>query len=302
MQSTTKAVYASIIAWLKDGQQFTADVKDYAEAVLGVCTLSELEPLLAESDNPDIEPFVELILFPDDTLRHRLESILTQPLQDEEAEQLTEHLALASPSLVLHSDEKTLSLTVPEWMWGDVVTRLCLKDSTVASLLHSAPQIGTSLSIPTRSYLRTAKIPTSTAAHEALIQFFTTTLPHDPLFHPMLSTWVSVLTSVSPTCGYDEKELMEHLEKFRRRLYKAIFDATEFTRKLQRFNMETLMLSGDVPPAININEARLQIRLIDRLSIALFAKDVGAIEELEDRAWGDYRDYREHTLMLPVDM
>jgi len=93
---------------------------------------------------------------------------------------------------------------------------------------------------------------------------------------------------------------MEHLEKRRRRLYKAIFDANEFTIKLKRFNMETLMMSGDLPPAINVDDARMQIRIIDRIAIALFQKNVGAIEELEDRAWGDYNEYRQQLPPLPT--
>lgn len=300
MHTNIETIYSILTNWLRNGQKFTADVKEYAETILGVCTLSELEPLFADNDNPDIEPFLEYIIFPDETLLHALEPILATPLSSEDVARLTSRLVAETPRMILHEAEHTFSFPIPEWMWSDFIARLHLEDTTVSFLIESSPELADSLSITTRSYLRTANIPDSSFLHTALLQFFMTTQPHDPLYHSMLSTWVCVLTSLPTNHNHSMATLMEHLEKRRRRLYKAIFDANEFTIKLQRFNMETLMLSGDLPPAINVDDARMQIRLIDRIAIALFQKNVGAIEELEDRTWGDYRDYRQQLMLLPA--
>lgn len=300
MQTTNEAIYSILSHWLKNGQKFTADVKEYAEIVLGVCNLSELEPLVAGSDNPDVEPFLEYIIFPDKPLLYTLEPILTTPLSNNDVAQLTSRLVAKTPYMTLHEAEHTCSFPIPEWMWNDFIARLHLEDTTVSFLLASSPELNNSLSIPTRSYLRTANIPDSSSLRTALLHFFKATQPHDPLFHSMLSTWVGVLTSLPASLGHSATSLLEHLEKRRRRLYKAIFDANEFTRKLQRFNMETLMMSGDLPPAINVDDARIQIRIIDRIAIALFQKNAGAIEELEDRTWGDYSEHRQQLMPLPA--
>ncbi|SHI48661.1 hypothetical protein ACQ0P8_00375 [Halodesulfovibrio aestuarii] len=300
MLTTIETIYSILNTWLNVGQNFTADVKEYAETVLGVCTLSELEQLIIDSDNPDIEPFFEYIIFPDETLLHTLEPTLGTPLSCKDVASLKSRLVTESPRIILHEAEYVCSLPVPEWMWTDFIARLHLKDKTVSILTASSPALTDSLSMETRSYLRTANIPDSPFLHTALLHFFMTTLPHDPLFRSMLSTWVEVLTSIPAKHRHTKTAPIEYLEKRRRRLYKAIFDANEFAKKLQRFNMETLMLSGDLPPAINIDDARKQIRIIDRLAIALFQKNVGAIEELEDRAWGDFCDYRRNLMLLPA--
>ncbi|SIN69634.1 hypothetical protein [Halodesulfovibrio marinisediminis] len=300
MHTNLEAIYSILSKWLKNGQKFTADVKEYAETVLGVCTLSELESLVADSDNPDLEPFFEYIIFPDETLLHTLEPILTVPLSSDDIAELTSRLATKTPCITLHEATKTCSVPIPEWMWDDFIARLHLDDTTVTFLVQSLSKTPETIPLKTQSYLRTANIPDVPFLRNALVQFFMTTLPHDPLVNVMLSTWVDVLTSLPSNCEKNAATLEQHLEKRRRRLYKAIFDANEFTRKLQRFNMETLMMSGDLPPAINVEEARMQIRIIDRIAIALFQKNVGAIEELEDRSWGDYVDYRQHLMLLPA--
>lgn len=300
MHTNLETIYSILSDWLGNGQEFTTGAKEYAETVLGVCTLSELEPLLADSDNPDLEPFVEYLIFPDEKLLHALEPLLTSPLSNSDIKKLTSHLEAEAPCITLHDATAVCSVVVPEWLWEDFVVRLHLNDTTVAFLLQALPQGVKPLSLATRSYLRTANIPDKPFLHSALLQFFMTTQPHDPLFNMMLSTWIETITSLPTNHEKNTNTLEQQLEKRRRRLYKAIFDAQEFTLKLQRFNMETLMMSGDLPPAINVDEARIQIRIIDRIAIALFQKNVAAIEELEDRAWGDYVDYRQDLMLLPV--
>lgn len=299
MQSTTKQVHSIICDWLQSGQEFTADVKEYAETILGVCSFSELEAIFTDMDNPDVEPFFEFILFPDTVLRHTLEPLLTTPFTTLETERLTSLLIEESPSVLIYKDSDSLQLPVPEWMWGDFVSRLYFCNSVVPLLRQSAPEIFKNLPVSVPSCIRASNLPESAATHTALTLFLTSIPRHDPLFSNLLSIWITTLTSLPCMLEYEEATVVQHVETFRRRLYKAIFDAAEFSRKLQRFNMETLMLSGDVPPAINVDEARMQIRLIDRLSIALFTKNVGAIEELEDRTWGDYTDYRNDLPLLP---
>lgn len=299
MLTTIENIYAVLNNWLRTGQAFTADAKDYAETVLGVCTLSELKPLIEDGDNPDLEPFFEYIIFPDKTLLLSLEKILTAPLPKTGIEKLAKLLITEHATVTLHEANQSCSFSIPDWMWESFLTRLHLDDETVPFLLSTAPCLKNTLPDTTRIYLRTAALNNSKKIRDALLLFFTNTLTHDSVHTDMLKTWVAALTSLPQDESATTAVLKKQLEKRRRRLYKAIFDANEFARKLQRFNMETLMMSGEVPPAINIDEARMEIRIIDRLSIALFQENVGAIEELEDRGWGDYVDYRKHARLLP---
>lgn len=299
MLTTIENIYAVLNNWLRTGQAFTADVRDYAETVLGVCTLSELEPLVEDDENPDLEPFFEYLIFPDKRLLLSLEKVLTAPLSSTDIEHLTALLIAEHATVTLHETDLSCSFSVPDWMWESFITRLHLDDKTVPFLLSAAPCLQKTLPHTTRIYLRTAALKDSKEIRNALLLFFANTLVHDPIHADMLTTWIAAVTSLPEGGAATETVLKKQLEKRRRRLYKAIFDANEFSRKLQRFNMETLMMSGELPPAVNIDEARFEIRIIDRLSIALFQKNVGATEELEDRGWGDYVDYRRHTLFLP---
>lgn len=299
MPTTIENIYAVLNNWLRTGQPFTADVKDYAETVLGVCTLSDLEPLVEDDENPDLEPFFEYLIFPDKNLLLSLEKIHTDPLSNAEIEALADMLIAEHTTVTLHEANLSCSFAVPDWMWESFITRLHLDDETVPFLLSTVPCLQETLPNSTRIYLRTAALTDSKELRDALLLFFAKTLFHDPNHKDMLTTWIAALTSIPEDKAATEAVLKKQLEKHRRRLYKAIFDANEFSRKLQRFNMETLMMSGELPPAVNIDEARFEIRIIDRLSIALFQENVGATEELEDRGWGDYADYRKHDSLLP---
>lgn len=299
MPTTIENIYAVLNNWLRTSQPFTADVKDYAETVLGVCTLSDLEPLVEDDENPDLEPFFEYLIFPDKNLLLSLEKIHTDPLSNAEIEALADMLVAEHTTVTLHEANMSCSFAVPDWMWESFITRLHLDDETVPFLLSTVPCLQETLPNSTRIYLRTAALTDSKELRDALLLFFAKTLFHDPNHKDMLTTWIAALTSIPEDKAATEAVLKKQLEKRRRRLYKAIFDANEFSRKLQRFNMETLMMSGELPPAVNIDEARFEIRIIDRLSIALFQENVGATEELEDRGWGDYADYRKHASLLP---
>ena len=310
MQQHITIVYTAICNWLAGGQTFTADVRDYAENVLGVCNFAELEPLLSDSDNPDVEPFLEFLIFPNTALLEHIESNNTHIFTPSDTALLTSALCNTPHKSVLRDGQKHLKFTIPEWLWDSFIERLRLTDCTRSALHQLAPDVESALPVSIKARLRCAGLINSPQVHEALLKFFRSIPLSDPLYQNLFSQWLTLLNSQSPelsnctsqhTTKHYLQSLATFLEKHRRRLYKAIIDAQEFAIKLQRFNMETLMMSGERAPTIDIASVRFQLRLIDRLALGVFGHSVSSIEEQEDRQWGDYVDYRSQCLLLPLE-
>lgn len=303
-------VYTAICNWLAEGQDFTADVKDYAENVLGVCNFTELASLLSDSETPDIEPFLEFLIFPNAALLEHIESHNARVFTQSDITLLTDTLCQETRKSVLRDGQKCLKYTIPEWLWHSFIQRLYLTDSTRSALRRLAPDIESALPTHIKAALRRSRLSDSPQVHGALLAFFTRIPLTDPLYQKMFSQWVNLLNSQPPesrdrvshhTTEDYLQSLATFLEKHRRRLYKAIIEAQEFSIKLQRFNMETLMMSGERVPTIDISAVRFQLRLIDRLALGVFGHSVSSIEEQEDRQWGDYVDYRSQCGLLPKE-
>ena len=288
---------------METGTFFAADVQDYAESILGVCDFSDLADALADTDNPDIEPFLDYLAFPDASLGIALEHYLVQPLSAADIAVIATHLEQHINGITIHNGTQRIACPLPDDMWDTFLSRLHLDDATVAALYDVAPQTVTILPATITHIIRCTSLPATPLTTDILLRCLTRLPQHDPVFPLLLETILSLLSSLpaKTACGVPPRiaDLQAQLENSRRRLYKAILEAQEFTVKLQRFNMETLMMTGTIPPTINVDAARFQLCIIDRLAIALFGTPVASLDELEDRSWGDYADYRASLPLLP---
>ena len=222
----------------------------------------------------DLEPFLDYLVFPDASLGIALEHYLAQPLSAADITAIAAHLEQHINEITIHNGTQRIACPLPDDMWDTFLSRLHLADATVAALYDAAPQTVTMSPATITHTIRCTSLPATPLTTDILLRCLTRLPQHDPVFPLLLETLLSLLSSLpaKTACGLPPRiaDLQAQLENSRRRLYKAILEAQEFAVKLQRFNMETLMMTGTIPPTINVDAARFQLRIIDRLAVALF--------------------------------
>ena len=89
----------------------------------------------------------------------------------------------------------------------------------------------------------------------------------DPGYVEALHIWLDLLHDLPPG-----KSAHAALSAWRERLARAAREADEFTARLGRLNMEILMLQGVHAPALDADEARRRVRLMDRMCLAVLGR------------------------------
>ena len=110
---------------------------------------------------------------------------------------------------------------------------------------------------------------------DLVLRFIRRMPPSDPGYVGALDIWLDMLHDLPPG-----KSAHAALSARRERLARAAREADEFTARLGRLNMEILMLQGVHAPALDADEARRRVRLMDRMSLAVLGRPA-ALDQAE---------------------
>lgn len=118
------------------------------------------------------------------------------------------------------------------------------------------------------------------AHHVAHMVAFVERMPaSDPDFEECLALWLDVLENVQP-----DADPLPALAQRRNRLARSAREADAFSQNLARYSMETMMMQGMRPPALDAAEARRRVRLLDRVALAVcgrsLAQEAGEEQDL----------------------
>jgi len=322
---STQAIFDAIITWLENGRSLSDDVRRYADTVLGGHDADILREVLSP-EHPDFETFAEFLLFPDAPLLYELDGILhpgenvsmhaqasgpalshfpnTYP--DEEIDRLTTMLEQAAPPCLLHMPgEPPIRFNIPDYIWRDTVRRLRLDVALseqvrlcIARLHPSQTATGIRCSIKA-AHLRFE------GAFESLLLAFLEHYPSgDPAYTPTLAFWLHFLSSLPKNIVFQpqqggssaeadragstdrEADPWHHLHKRHQRLNKALRQSQEFTERLQRYSMDLIMMQGAQAPFVHEDDAREQIRIMERVSLAVFGRPAGFDEDMREADYG----------------
>ncbi|MFV0348403.1 MAG: hypothetical protein ACK5JO_07425 [Halodesulfovibrio sp.] len=224
----------------------------------------------------------------------------------EEIDRLTTMLEQAAPPCLLHMpDTAPIRFTIPGYIWRDTVRRLHLDVALsepvrlcIARLhpAHMATRIRCSIKA---THLRFE------GAFEALLLAFLEHYPSgDPAYAATLAFWLHFLSSLPKSIvfppqqggssakanvtGSAEREADPwfHLHKRHQRLNKALRQSQEFTERMQRYSMDLIMMQGAQAPFVHEDEAREQIRIMERVSLAVFGRPAGFEEDMREADYG----------------
>lgn len=318
---STQAIFDAVVSWLENGRSLSDDVRRYADTVLGGHDADILQAVLSPG-HPDFETFAEFLLFPDAPLQYELDGILhpgenvsmlaqasgpaLSHFPEEEISQLTALLEQTAPPCLLHMPEGgPIQFDIPDYIWRETVRRLHLDVALSEPVrlciarLHPA-QTATRI----RCSIKAAHLRFE-GAFEALLLAFLEHYPSaDPAYGPTLDFWLHFLSSLpgdivfrpqqdgSPAekdmdCRTErEADPWHHLHKRHQRLNKALRQSQEFTERLQRYSMDLIMMQGAQAPFVHEDEAREQIRIMERVSLAVFGRPAGFDEDMREADYG----------------
>ncbi|HEU6437082.1 MAG TPA: hypothetical protein VE028_06490 [Nitratidesulfovibrio sp.] len=195
-----------------------------------------------------------------------------------------------SPSTPDPPDSRSLArlvLPVPRWAMTLLVRRLRLDRvipapvaAVVASSLPEPQALAVRLALRDARFALTEPSPAPCAdtpgtsavspreSRPDLVLRFIRRMPSsDPRYIDALALWLDLLHDLPPG-----KSAHAALSARRERLARAAREADEFTARLARLNMEILMLQGVHAPALDAAEARRQVRLMDRMCLAVLGR------------------------------
>ena len=103
------------------------NVRHYIDSTFANPSLAELETIMADEDDPEVEPLLELIFFPDEAIQVQLETLLEEgDFQAGDAEKMVCRF-LPRPlkaRLIFPKEEGELIFPVPEWAAEGFIFRL----------------------------------------------------------------------------------------------------------------------------------------------------------------------------------
>lgn len=192
-----------------------------------------------------------------------------------------------------------LALPAPPWALALLVRRLRLDRSIPACIARAvAHHLPEPQALAVRLALRDARFdltepfaeasaPTaarsggqaSESRADLVLRFIRRMPPSDPGYVGALDIWLDMLHDLPPG-----KSAHAALSARRERLARAAREADEFTARLGRLNMEILMLQGVHAPALDADEARRRVRLMDRMSLAVLGRPAASDQTEEGMA------------------
>ncbi len=267
-----KPLAEAIETLLTDGIGLTGDVMHYLNSVAGVQNPAELKTMLGDGDDCDGQSLYELIFFPDENQQIQIEPLLENAVFDaDDVDGLIVRLTESDMQTTLHFPESAAScrIPVPAYAVARFVRRLHLDR-------HIDHQVGTALArhIESRSLylalrvkLRNARFAFSANFSSFLCGFVAHIAETEPDFRAMFDFAVDTLERIAP-----ETDIYAALMDRKRHCGEMIRKARQNDQNLRELPVEALILKGVNISCINIDDARRQMELIDRISVAVFGQ------------------------------
>lgn len=230
-----RPLFSSVAAKGNTSTPELASVHHYIQTALGDPDAQELERILLDEDDPEHDTFLELLLFPDTPLRTLVEAACDAPLTSEEIVSIVRTLEEEAPRLRLLLDGTTqahpslsddsmsaethcedtpegrlIHLSVPAYLWDDIVRRLYLGADIGSELLElvnlnvtESIQIQVRMLLRLTSWLTGSRTPLTLLQRGYVYRFFLQYPASDPRYLDVLSIWLRELGLLP--CGFSEQ-------------------------------------------------------------------------------------------------
>jgi hypothetical protein len=271
MKSKNRQVAEKIIEILQGGLTLNADTQHYIDSTFSNPSAGEFAELLQDQSSCETDSLMELLFFPDESVQLQLEEMIAEThfQSRDEAEIKNQVCSTSLQTSIRFGDGRgTIEKRVTPTNAAKFIARLNLSrylDPGIRSaILRYVPR-----ELQTRCKVRLRNARPITSPHK--ISFLETVLKKlqidNDVFFDLLDFTLSFLDEIK-----DEADMFQALMARKKSCIQSLQKAKNLDNKLARHNVETLLLKGERVSCIDRADARKKIKIIDRISLAVFGR------------------------------
>jgi len=256
---------------LGNGVTLSSEVIHYIDSTFSNPTTKELQTILHDDSNCEKDSLMELLLFPDETMQLQLEALL-EGLHFQEADEksILDDLLKGPVQVAIRfpRDRGPLHLMVTEDVACQFISRLNISKHLNPDLLEALNHYeDENIRNRIKVKMRNSRFSPTDEKINFLCLFFEKFDSQDNDIFECLEFVLSFLDE--PTIDNDIYRTLMAKKKF---YFRSLQKAKQLDTQLQKHNMETLLAQGKRFVLIDQRDARKKMRIIDRISQAVFGK------------------------------
>jgi hypothetical protein len=271
MESKNKQLAEKIIAILQGGLMLNADTQHYIDSTFSNPSVNEFEELLQDESSCETDSLIELLFFPDESCQIQLEETLEQCRPHREDEDKLVAYLCREPlhaTFRFKDDRGPLTLQIPADMIRPFVTRLRICKHLDAGLIESIRSYGDEQNIHRfKVKIRNSRFSASDSKTEFLGRFFEKIGAGSNDILECLDFILGFLDEIKA-----DDDLYPALMAKKKFYFISLQKAQKMEARIEKHNIETLLLQGERLVLIDQADARKKMQLIDRISRAVFGQ------------------------------
>lgn len=256
---------------LRGGLTLTPDVVHYVDSTFSNPTIQELATILEDDSNCEKDSLAELLFFPDESIQTELEALLESlHFQQQDAEHILNFLYQEPFNISLHfPDERgSLNFEVPKFIADQFMSRLDISKHLHPKLLEAINHCA-DVSEKNRfkvKFRNSRFLPTKNKIR-FLCDFFekANTQAHDIL--NCLDFVLDFMDEIK-----EDNDIYQALMAKKKFYLQSLQKAKHMNDRLQKHNVETLLLQGNRVVLIDAADVRKKMLMIDEICRAIFGK------------------------------
>ncbi len=255
---------------LQQGLPVDSGVQHYIDSTFSNPTLQELEGIILDDVNPDRDALLELLFFPDEDIKIRIETLLqNESLDSTVEEELISSIAAQKKTVTFYfKSDGAFSLPMPEAAVRQFVYRLNLsspldKRLTAAIDRHVQDDLRAIVKVRLRGRVKNPQDDKIAF----LCDFFKKMRSQSRLFLNSLNFIIHFLNELNTI-----DKIYDDLVNRKWFLFQNIQKSKMLEQKLQKSNIETLMMQGIRLTGIDMADTRLKMEVIDCICRTMFGK------------------------------
>jgi hypothetical protein len=270
-EKKNRQVAEKIIEILRSGLTINAETQHYIDSTFSNPSIDRLAALVKDAADCETDSLVELLFFPDESVQLQLEEIIDAVCLEKHDEHLIQEMIcthLFQIRFCFPDSRSSFEMALSPSNMARFIAHLNLS-RPLNSKLRSAifKYVDQTLQSRCKVRLRNAK-PISSPTHILFLVDFFKKLRADPgEFLECLDFLLSFLNELE-----DKPDMFQALMAKKRFYFWSLQKAKNLDIQLTKHNVETLLLKGERVPYVDKTDAREKIRIIDRISLAVFGK------------------------------
>ncbi|MBW2482055.1 MAG: hypothetical protein JRF38_18855 [Deltaproteobacteria bacterium] len=261
----------AIKAIISRGIDLSDDVVHYIDSTFANPTIDELQAILGEDSDCEGDTLMDLLFFPDESCQIRLEETLERCRpQKEDEDKLVTYLCREPlhATFRFKDGRGPLRLQMPADMIRPFVTRLRICKHLDAGLIESIRSYGDEQNIHRfKVKIRNSRFSASDSKTEFLGRFFEKIGAGSNDILECLDFILGFLDEIKA-----DDDLYPALMAKKKFYFISLQKAQKMEARIEKHNIETLLLQGERLVLIDQADARKKMQLIDRISRAVFGQ------------------------------